>query len=410
VSSDWKEVTLGEVINLKRGHDLPSQERKSGYIPIVSSSGISDFHSESKAVGPGVITGRYGTIGQVFYIEDDYWPLNTTLYVEDFRGNFPKYIYYLLKTLNFHQFSDKSSVPGVNRNHVHLAVVNLPPLEQQNTIAQILSSLDDKIELNRRMNRTLEQMARALFQSWFVDFDPVRAKMRGEVPEGMDAETAALFPDALEGVEGREIPVGWRVGTVGDIAIQSKDQLNPLAQADTVFAHFSIPAFDAGMQPTLELGSEIKSNKFIVPDNAILVSKLNPRTPRVWIFDKPSNAEISICSTEFIPLVPRSSTNFSYLYFCLTSPEFSKNLSGNASGTSNSHQRVKPNDMLIAPISIPNDSVLNIFNRAMSAILERLIQNLRESSQLERMRDELLPRLLSGELDVSNWVDAHEEK
>ncbi|WP_299428142.1 restriction endonuclease subunit S [uncultured Meiothermus sp.] len=117
---EWREQLLGEVATLQRGFDLPTQERKSGSVPIVSSSGPSDTHSEARVSGPGVVTGRYGTIGQVFYIEQDYWPLNTTLWVKDFHGNLPRYIYYLLQTIDFHQFNDKSSVPGVNRNHVKL--------------------------------------------------------------------------------------------------------------------------------------------------------------------------------------------------------------------------------------------------------------------------------------------------
>ena len=160
--------------------------------------------------------------------------------------------------------------------------INVPNIIIQRQIAAILSAFDDKIELNRQMNRTLEQMARALFKSWFVDFDPVRAKMRGEMPEGMDAETAALFPDELMEVEGREVPKGWTWQTVGDIATQAKDQIIPLSQPEASFAHFSIPAFDAKNQPTIEKGSEIKSGKFLVPDRAILVSKLNPSTPRIW--------------------------------------------------------------------------------------------------------------------------------
>ncbi len=110
-----------------------------------------------------------------------------------------------------------ATMPSINTQILSQLPIYYPPLPIQRQIAAILSAFDDKIELNRQMNRTLEAMARALFQSWFVDFDPVRAKMRGEQPEGMDAETAALFPDELEVVEGREVPKGWKVKTVGDV-------------------------------------------------------------------------------------------------------------------------------------------------------------------------------------------------
>ena len=112
MSSEWTSGKLGDFIELKRGYDLPQAKRLKGSVPLVSSSGISDEHNVAMVKGPGVITGRYGTIGQVFYVEDDFWPLNTTLYVRDFKGNYPKFIHYFLKVLDFHAYSDKAAVPG----------------------------------------------------------------------------------------------------------------------------------------------------------------------------------------------------------------------------------------------------------------------------------------------------------
>lgn len=210
-SDSWSKVPLGEVVTLQRGFDLPAQKRNPGKVPIVSSSGVSDYHSEVGVKGPGVVTGRCGTIGQVFFIKEDYWPLNTTLWVNDFHGNDPLFTSYLLRTIDFQSCSDKSSVPGVNRNDLHRIPVSLPPLAEQKRIASILGALDDKIELNRRMNAKLEDMARTLFKSWFVDFDPVRAKLDGRPPAGMDAATAALFPDAFEESALGLIPKGWQI-------------------------------------------------------------------------------------------------------------------------------------------------------------------------------------------------------
>ena len=150
MAGEWVEVPLGDVITLQRGFDLPSQNRRPGKVPIVSSSGISDYHSEVGVKGPGVVTGRYGTIGQVFLINEDYWPLNTTLWVKDFHGNDPHFASYLLRTIDFQSCSDKSSVPGVNRNDLHRISVLLPPIPEQKAIAVVLGALDDKIELNRR--------------------------------------------------------------------------------------------------------------------------------------------------------------------------------------------------------------------------------------------------------------------
>src|SRR5205807_5345371 len=140
-------------------------------------------------------------------------PLNTTLFVKDFKGNDPRFVSYLLRTIDFRSCSDKSSVPGVNRNHLHRLRVCVPEPPEQRAIAHILGTLDDKIELNRRMNETLEAMARALFKSWFVDFDPIRAKAEGRDPT-LPKPLADLFPDSFENSEMGAIPTGWRVESV----------------------------------------------------------------------------------------------------------------------------------------------------------------------------------------------------
>ena len=213
MSSEWIQCRLGDVITLKRGYDLPKQSREHGYVPIVSSPGISDYHSVAMAKAPGVVTGRYGTIGHVYFLTEDYFPLNTTLYVKDFKGNDPRFISYHLRSIDFNSCSDKAAVPGVNRNHLHELETLIPPIAEQKAIAHILGTLDDKIELNRKTNETLEAMAKALFKSWFVDFDPVRAKAEGR-HIGLPAEISDLFPDSFEDSELGEIPSGWKVGTI----------------------------------------------------------------------------------------------------------------------------------------------------------------------------------------------------
>ncbi|MBD2388731.1 restriction endonuclease subunit S [Cylindrospermum sp. FACHB-282] len=166
VVSGWKKIPLGDVLKLQRGFDLPHTKRQPGDIPVVSSSGISGQHSEAKAKSPGVVTGRYGTIGEVFFISEDFWPLNTTLFVKDFKGNNPLFISFLLRTIDFKSCSDKSGVPGVNRNDLHNLEVKLPPLPEQKTIAQSLSDVDalitecDRIITKKRNTKqgTMQQL------------------------------------------------------------------------------------------------------------------------------------------------------------------------------------------------------------------------------------------------------------
>ncbi|HGU9701050.1 TPA: restriction endonuclease subunit S [Escherichia coli] len=160
----WKKVRLGDVAELQRGFDLPSTKRIEGEIPIVSSSGITGFHVEAKAKAPGVVTGRYGSIGDVFYLEQDFWPLNTSLWVKDFHGNDEKFIYFLLSNFDFKKFSDKTGVPGVNRNDLHAVNVLLPPFLEQKKIAQILSTWDKAISVMEKLLTNSQQQKKALMQ------------------------------------------------------------------------------------------------------------------------------------------------------------------------------------------------------------------------------------------------------
>ena len=157
--------------------------------------------------------------------------------MKDFKGNDPRFCYFLLKSLDLEQFNVGSGVPTLNRNHVHPLPVFLPPLPEQRAIAHILGTLDDKIELNRRMNETLEAMARALFKSWFVDFDPVRATMAGR-DTGLPKHLADLFPARLVDSELGKIPEGWIVRTLGDLCHKPQYGYTASAQSEPVGARF----------------------------------------------------------------------------------------------------------------------------------------------------------------------------
>lgn len=164
IPSSWEVKELGEVLVLKRGFDLTSSERLTGDVPVVSSSGISGFHNVAAAKAPGVVTGRYGTVGEVFYIEKDYWPHNTTLFIDDFKGTLPRYAYYLLASINLHAYSGKSAVPGLNRNHVHSEVIAYPPQPEQQRIAAILVTWDVAIQKTLQLIEQLRQRNKGLMQ------------------------------------------------------------------------------------------------------------------------------------------------------------------------------------------------------------------------------------------------------
>lgn len=164
VPEGWKYEKLGCVAFLQRGFDLPKSNRINGNVPIISSSGVSGYHNSAQCQAPGVITGRYGSIGDVFFVEEDYWPLNTSLWVKSFCGNNPKYVYYLLSKIDYKKFSDKTGVPGVNRNDLHAIKVPVPPLLEQQKIAQILSTWDKAIEKLEALITAKQKRKKSLMQ------------------------------------------------------------------------------------------------------------------------------------------------------------------------------------------------------------------------------------------------------
>jgi type I restriction enzyme S subunit len=294
-----------------------------------------------------------------------------------------------------------ATMPSLNTQILSSVVVPHPrDLDEQRAIAYILGTLDDKIELNRRMNETLEAIARAIFDSWFVDFDPVRAKPEGRDP-GMPKHIADLFPDSFEDSELGEIPRGWRIGRVGEFATLSRSGIDPGEFPDEIFDHFSIPAFDEGRRPKSEPGVAIKSNKFLVPGDSVLLSKLNPRIPRIWL-PTSSSCHRAVCSTEFLVTLPRAGISREFLYSFLASQAFSAVFETLVTGTSGSHQRIKPEGFLSMNATIPDDRIVEQFTRVIRPLLTRFNLSREEAATLAALRDMLLPKLLSGELKISS--------
>ena len=182
---EWKEYKLGEVLTFQRGYDLPKSEMNGGDIPVAGSNGVIGYHNQYTTKGPGITIGRSGNIGVPRFYEDNFWAHNTTLFVKDFHGNDEKFMYYFLQTVDFTQFNTGSAVPSLNRNHIHELSIFIPPLKEQERIASILSSLDDKIDLLHRENKTLEAMAETIFRKWFIE------EVRQEVLLGDVVETTS---------------------------------------------------------------------------------------------------------------------------------------------------------------------------------------------------------------------------
>ena len=198
----WRDCRLGDVMTLKRGHDLPEKNRQPGEVPVVSSSGITGYHNDSKAEPPGVVTGRYGTLGEVFFVDEPYWPLNTALYVIDFKGNDPRFVAYLLRNSLRNYQSEKAAVPGFDRNVLHTLRIRAPGPKEQEALVSALSAYDDLIENNRRRIALLEEAARLLYREWFVHFrfpGHEHVKIVEGIPKGWKRRTLVALAEVVMG-------------------------------------------------------------------------------------------------------------------------------------------------------------------------------------------------------------------
>jgi type I restriction enzyme S subunit len=400
MASEWRASTWGEEISLEYGKALRGHDVGSGSYRVFGSNGAIGWTSEALSQGPGVILGRKGAYRGVRYSREPFFVIDTAYYVVPKSEMDMRWLYYAIQYYKLGEIDDGSPIPSTTRAAVYMLDLDVPPLPEQRAIAHILGLLDDKIEVNRRMSETLEAMARAFFKSWFVDFDPVHAKVDGRDP-GLPRPLADLFPNSFEDSELGEIPKGWRVGRFGDVVEQLREQENPLSSPETLYQHFSLPAFDEGQSPKIEYGETIKSQKSRVPSGVVLLSKLNPEIERVWLVDVRST-ERAVCSTEFLVLRARPPFTRSFVYCFARSPLFRQQIEGLVTGTSKSHQRAQSESILNLAAVIPDSAVAAAFDRSADNLLARTLECRRASRTLAALRDTLLPKLVSGELRVGD--------
>lgn len=283
----------------------------------------------------------------------------------------PYYLYSLLTTDTFTQYLSQiaeghtSAYPSINPSVIADSVFAFPSIDEQEEIAAVLLCLDDKIDLLHKENDTLAKLIEAIFNERFIN--PTATKE-------------------------------WTVSTVGEVVDHLKQTVHPDKEPFCIFSHYSIPAFDANKAAALEKGSMIMSNKYRVLENTILFSKLNPDTPRVWVVMKPG--ENAICSTEFQVLKPKDQYYFVFVYALLRFSELAKELASKVQGTSSSHQRLKPSDILGVEFHNPPENILRAFHALTFPFLLKIEENERQILELTLGRDTLLPKLVSGEIRV----------
>ncbi|MHB8503526.1 MAG: restriction endonuclease subunit S [Candidatus Acidiferrales bacterium] len=350
-------MELGDIVTLHRGYDLPSSLRHDGPVPVVSSSGITGYHDEAKVSPPGVVTGRYGTLGEVFFVEEPFWPLNTTLYVSDFHGNDQRFISYFLRCQGLGSHDGAAAVPGINRNVVHRLPVRRPPVAAQIKIAAMLSPYDDLIENNNRRIKVLEDMAQRIYHEWFVDF---RYPGHEDVP--------------LVDSEFGPIPQRWTVTPLG---------------AAVEFVYGKALKADARRRGTVTVfgssGAIGHHDQALAEGPGIIVGRKGNVGSVYWS----DGAFFAIDTTYWL----RSRLPLTYCYYALREMDF---VDSHAAVPGLSREQAYSQ-----PLLVPDPHIAEMFDAfalelfALRRWLADAIGNFRAA------RDLLLPRLISGEIDVT---------
>jgi len=391
--SEWKEIELGEVAHVQTGpfgSQLKNEQYITGGTPVVTVEHIQDFriidfdypsitNEDKERLGKylmkegDILFTRVGSVDLSAYVgkgQDGWMFSSRMLRVRPSAEINSRFLSYFFQQKSFRDYiiniAVGATMPSINTGILKTIPISYPPLKEQNEIAEVLSSLDDKIDLLHRQNQTLEQMAETLFRQWFVE----------------------------------EADHNWEEVTISDYAEHSKVSIKPGANPLSIYAHYSIPGFDAGKEPVYELGQEIRSNKYQVFENSILFSKLNPhKDKRVWLIldEVPENA---ICSTEFQVIKPYHENHLYFIYGWLSNSYNYREISSGVSGTSGSHQRVSPNEIFLFPTPRVSDEVLEGYANSVKSIFQKQQNNQTQIRTLTALRDSLLPKLMSGEIKI----------
>jgi type I restriction enzyme S subunit len=389
--SEWREYKLGQIAEIKNGKTRP---KGIGSIPVYGGNGILDYCNSANVHGKTIIIGRVGAYcGAVYFEEKETWVSDNALYLKPQEGFSARYLYYLLKNENLNRYAGGSSHPLLTQSRLNELGFSLPNLSTQTAIAEILSSLDDKIELNNRINAELEALAQALFKRWFVDFDfpnengqPYKSsggKMveseLGEIPEGWEVKK---LEDLAKITIGRTPPRNeheWFSENIGDYKwISIKDMGNSAAYILNSSECLTAEAVAKFNIPVIEANTVILSFKLTVGRIAITTEKMvsNEAIAHLNKIDK------------------NISTEYMYLYL--------KNFDFDSLGsTSSIATAVNTKSIRTIRFLYPELKLLEQFQMLLSPIFEQLLNGTRENQELTQLRDTLLPKLISGELQIN---------
>ncbi|MEI7474960.1 MAG: restriction endonuclease subunit S [bacterium] len=399
IPSEWTEYRLGEFSPFIYGKGLPERDRdKKGKVPVYGSNGVVGRHTKAYVDNSGIIIGRKGTIGSINLSKEPFYPIDTSFYIEDEpqKRNL-LYTYYLLKTVPL-KINNDSAVPGLNRDYAHSIKIKIPPLPEQKAIAEILGALDDKIELNRKMNKTLEDMAQAVFKSWFMDFDLVKAKADGRTIKGLSQEILDLFPDSFVESELGDIPLGWKVEKIEELAtIVRGGSPRPIHDflCDDGLPWLKIS--DATSSSTKFINKidqcikkeGLNKTRFIKAGSLILSNSATPGIPKFLSID-------SCIHDGWLYFSDYKNITKELLYYYLLFNREKIVSYGSGSVFTNLKTDILKNYKIIVPNYLLMDKINYLF-KDFNILIE---QNNLKIQTLSTIRDSLLPKLISGEIRV----------
>ena len=380
-----KEYKLSQLLEIKNGKD--HKELPNGDYPVFGSGGVMRYVNEYLYDKASILLPRKGSLNNIQYCDVPFWTVDTLYYTEvNEKIACPYYLYNYLCLLDLSGLDTGTGVPSMTFDSYYNIKVLLPEIEEQKRVASVLQNLDHKIALNRQINDNLEAMAKQLYDYWFVQFDFPNEEGKPYKSSG----GAMVWNEKLK----REIPQGWSGVSLKDLAVTSRNAITPIE--NEVYQHFSIPSFDACGSYSLDNGSDIKSDKFVLQEGQLLVSKLNPWFNRVVWVPRGTNM---IGSTEFVVLNPNNKSESGYIYSVIKSPKFVAYCSQAATGTSHSQRRVSPDVLMAFKVAYEPD-VVQKYGCFMENIQKRQAELLSETATLTKQRNEFLPLLMNGQISI----------
>lgn len=381
-----EDLRLDDLITLQRGFDITVKEQKSGTVPVISSGGISSYHNEFKVQGPGVVIGRKGTLGKVFYSPENYWPHDTSLWVKDFKGNDPKFIYYLLQVLHFEKFDAGAANPTLNRNHIHSLKLKVPKQQYRSTIASVLSSYDELIENNNQRIKLLEEMAEEIYKEWFVRF---------------------RFPghERVKFING--LPEGWEYKRVDEFNSfkMSEAKLKKFNGTKTYLATADISGIDISSSGEQIDWENKPSRAQLVPElNSVFFARMS-NTYKVLVFadaNKELIDELALTSG-FLGLKAINENALPFLFWFIKSPHFHNYKDVYANGATQVSLTNEGFHMI--KLIEPSLELIEEYGKITSSFLNEILILNKKNQVLQQTRDLLLPRLISGKLSVEHLVE-----